>query len=117
MADQSGSPLRPLISEFADEPEMRELVELFTSELPDRVRSIQDAWSTREITALRRLVHQLRGASAGYGFPTIGRAAGAVEDRLRELSGSDEPGWQNLRRQVDQLIDLCRSASMGSPRA
>lgn len=116
MPDESASPIRPLISEFADEPEMRELVQLFTSELPDRVRVIQDAWSTREITSLRRAVHQLKGASAGYGFPTIGQAAGAIEDRLRGLAASDEPGWQTLRRQVDQLITLCRSASAGADR-
>ncbi|MCC6676469.1 MAG: Hpt domain-containing protein [Phycisphaerales bacterium] len=117
MPDEPMSPLRPLISEFADEPELKELVQLFTSELPDRVRAIENAWSTREVTVLRRMVHQLRGASAGYGYPTIGHAAGAIEDRLRELGSTDEPGWLSLRRQVDQLVNLCRSAAMGVPRA
>lgn len=116
MADEHESPPRPLISEFADEPELKELIQLFTSELPDRVRAIETAWSAREIGLLRRMVHQLRGASAGYGYPTIGSAAGAIEEGLRELGSADEPGWKTVRRQVDHLVDLCRSASVSTTR-
>lgn len=116
MSDDHAPAPRPLLSQFADDPELRELVQLFASELPDRIRAIEDAWSRREVNSLRRTVHQLRGASAGYGFPTIGRAAGEIEDGLRALGRSDDPGWGTLRRQVDHLIDLCRSASADSPR-
>lgn len=111
MSDTSSSRLQPIASDFADDPEMKELVRLFTSELPDRVGAIQSACESREIAVLRRAVHQLKGASGGYGYPIIGQAAKAVEDRLKDITAGDEPSWQGIKRQVDQLAALCRRAT------
>src|SRR5712671_2494588 len=78
-------PSRPIVSEFATDPEMAELVQMFITELPGRVASLHAAWTGKKITELTRMAHQLKGASAGYGFPTIGQAASALESRLRQL--------------------------------
>lgn len=116
MSDTSSPRLQPIASDFADDPEMKELVRLFTTELPNRVGAIQAACESREIAVLRRAVHQLKGASGGYGYPTIGQAAKAVEDRLRDVTSGDEPSWKGIKRQVDQLADLCRRAALTAQR-
>jgi HPt (histidine-containing phosphotransfer) domain-containing protein len=83
---------------------MAELVAFFVSELPTRVEAIQSAWRARQIDTLTRLVHQLKGASAGYGFDPIGDAARAVELRLR---GDQGPTVEST---LAHLADLCARA-------
>lgn len=73
----------PLYSEMRNDPDMAELVDLFTSEMPDRLRQVRTAWETSDLTTVQRLAHQLRGAACGYGFPALGKVAGALEDSLR----------------------------------
>lgn len=102
---------QPIRSEFADDPEMKELIEIFLQELPARVDTIRKAHVAGDADTLKRMTHQLRGASAGYGFPTLGTAAGAVEDRLRTLASAAQTDPQALAKigaEVNQLIDMCR---------
>ena len=101
----------PLRSQYADDPEMAELVDLFVDELPQRVEALRAAFDAGDAPSLRRLAHQLRGAGAGYGFPAIGEAAGEVETRLR-TAGNAAPELPNgLNRQLNDLIDLCSRAT------
>ncbi len=77
----------PITSEFANDPDMSELVDLFLHELPARVRAASEAWISADFVTVQRLAHQLRGSSAGYGFPLLGVAAGRVEDAMRISDG------------------------------
>src|SRR5689334_17049933 len=88
----------PLPSDLSGDPEMAELIGLFLAELPKRVESLTQAWRAREFQAVGRLAHQLKGSSAGYGFPAIGTAAARVEDCIR-ASDSQHPH----QVQVDEL--------------
>ena len=110
MADApSPSDDHPIISEFADDPEMVELVRLYVSEMPERVRNIWSAWQGGQIESLTRLAHQLKGASAGYGFGQIGEAAARLEASLRALESEGEAA-KDLDPQVRALVDLCERA-------
>jgi len=110
MAAGSNNPLR---STLANDPEMSELVELFVSELPQRVGAIESAWNNGKVDDLRRLSHQLRGSSASYGFAPLGQAAGQVEDQLRGISAPSDDSLRNVKQTVDELLELCRRAMMG----
>ena len=98
----------PIVSEYAADPEMADLVELFISELPSRVGALETAWRERRIQNLARLAHQLKGSCAGYGFPVLGTAAGKLEDGLRGLA---EPGaaasLEAVTSEFRRLIELC----------
>lgn len=96
-----------LVSRYADEPEMAALVTFFVEEMPARIQAIESAWSAGERRLLGRLVHQLRGAGAGYGFPEVGEAAGRVE---AALTGGAPEGLAALDRSVRELIELCERA-------
>jgi HPt (histidine-containing phosphotransfer) domain-containing protein len=101
-ASQRGS----LRSEFADDPDMREIVEFFVNDLNARIDSIREAFDRDDRARLKTLAHQLKGAAGGYGFPTIGHAASAVE---HELLGH-QSDIALLGERVEDLIRLCRSA-------
>lgn len=99
--------LLPLISEFADDQEMIELIELFVAEMPARVRALESAFSDTAFGDLQRLAHQLRGAAPCYGFPAIGAAAAEVERAAQRDAGLEE-----MRAQLDELIILCQRAGL-----
>ncbi len=103
--------LPPLPSLYANDPAMREVVEEFIGDLPQRVRSIRSAFESGNRVDLTRLAHQLRGAGAGYGYPALTSAAGALEDQLRGLS--NDGALAAVAQEVDELIMLCERAAQG----
>ena len=74
----------PLVSQFASDPEMAEIVAIFVAEVPDRIRSLRVAWAAGDRRQIRTLVHQMKGAAGGYGFPVVGEAAAALEKAVAD---------------------------------
>lgn len=102
----------PLKSQLEGDPDMAELVGMFVGDLPQRMDAVAKAWEQRRADDLKRIAHQLRGSSASYGFPTIGNAAGRIEDALRDLASKNQSDLSSLQSTVDELINLCKRASM-----
>lgn len=102
-ADGASGPIR---SEFAEDPDMLELVEEFVAQLPSRVADLRASFATGDAAAVSRMAHQLSGACGGYGFPVVGDAARSIENSLRQLEG--DGGLDRVKDQVDVLVDLCR---------
>ena len=97
----------PIRSTLANDPDMADLIELFVSELPNRVELLRVAAEQGRASDVRDLAHQLKGAAGGYGFAVIGEAAADIETPLR--SGAAD--LNSVRRQVDALIELCSRVS------
>jgi signal transduction histidine kinase/DNA-binding response OmpR family regulator len=93
----------PLKSEFANDADMRELVEHFTRELPQQVAKINTRLQRQEMDDLRRIVHQLKGAGGGYGFQPITHEAARAEDLIQHNHSLEE-----IDRAVRSLIDTIR---------
>ncbi len=102
--DSAGGPLK---SDFAADPEMMELVREFVQELPDRISSLQTAWREANADVVQRVAHQLKGASAGYGFAPVGDAA----SRLEKAIASVDDDLIRVKKEFDELLDLCNRAS------
>jgi HPt (histidine-containing phosphotransfer) domain-containing protein len=98
--------LEPLISEFADDEEMMELIELFVAEMPGRVAALQSAFQQSAREDLQRLAHQLKGAAPGYGYPAIGDAAAELEDAAK-----GQAALEDLSQQLEELVNLCHRAA------
>ena len=109
--ERSTSDQPQIISEFADDAEFSDLIQLFVSELPDRVAAIESAFGQGNHEEVTRLTHQLKGSGPGYGFPMIGKAAGIVEDWYRARSTPSHDELMAVREQIDALVDLCRRAA------
>eukprot|EP00913_Durusdinium_trenchii_P006054 g5666.t1 len=106
MSDEQGHPAdEPLVSEFASDPDMIEIVEYFVEELPKRVQAIRSAATDSDVQSLRTLAHQLKGAAPGYGFAAIGDAAGVLEAALSEMTVDGEQLGE--RTPIVLVIDDC----------
>ncbi|MEY4513267.1 MAG: hypothetical protein RLZZ450_5389 [Pseudomonadota bacterium] len=89
-----------LVSVFAHDPDMAEIVAGFVAGLPTQVAALLAASGRDDRALLMRLAHQLKGAAGGYGFPTITEAAGRVE----ELSKRDDGPLSEALR---ELVERC----------
>ena len=76
--------LAPVHSEFADDPEYREILDLFAEALPERRRSLVDAFRDGDTAELGTLAHQLKGAGGGFGFRELTERATALEQACRD---------------------------------
>jgi|GEM_PF-329416 len=103
----------PLVSDYSADPDMAELITLFATELPGRLDVIAQACRERDLVTAARIAHQLRGASAGYGFPAIGIVAGRVEDGLRAAHPDPASALDSVRSTLDELAALCRRVVPG----
>jgi two-component system, sensor histidine kinase len=82
---------------------MRQAVAGFVSRLPTRVDSLRGMLAGNNIDELRRLLHQLKGVGAGYGFPKITEAAARAESLIKTTAQID-----SIRAGVDELVALIR---------
>jgi len=100
----------PIRSAFADDPDMLELVELYVAEMPERLRILEALWHSGDGEGLQRIAHQLKGASAGYGY---GEVTDAARDLEMALVGSDVcEELEAVQREFEALVDVCSRVSM-----
>lgn len=104
---ESSQPDGAIRSDFADDTEMSELIELFVEDMQNRIDELEAAWRDADAEALERAAHQLKGASAGYGFPIVGDAAGRLEATIKAA----ERDLSSAASEFNQLIDLCSRAA------
>lgn len=98
---------QPLRSTLANDPDMRELIQLYIQDLPTRLDGIRIAMSTGNLNEVRRLSHQLRGASAGFGFAPIGLVAAEVEETIKAIHEQAD-AMDRVRPLVEKLDALAR---------
>lgn len=94
----------PLRSEYANDPDMSELVTEYVQSMPQRLNSILCAYEQSHREQLIRIVHQLKGSGGGYGFPQLTVAADKLEQRLLNLND------QNISLagpELNSLIAIC----------
>jgi len=94
-----------LVSEFADDPDMTDLVEVFVDGLSDRVAAIEKALDERDLDSLSMLAHQLKGSGGSYGFTPITDSARDLESALKA-----DQDLENVGEKVRELTDLCSRA-------
>lgn len=112
MAETSSSVRERIISELANDPEVGQIVAEFVDEIPGKMQLMMDLWRSQKFDELRRMAHQLKGSSGGYGFPQVGKAAGMLELALSQSAASGSEGsLEQIRGSMDELIGLCRRIS------
>jgi HPt (histidine-containing phosphotransfer) domain-containing protein len=97
-------------SQFADDPDMGDVLNEFVSRLPERVTQLGDLLHGRNFEGLRRVVHQLKGAGGGYGFVAITTAAAQTECQLKTNAALEA-----ITQDVQSLIELIRSVEGYDP--
>ncbi len=113
-----GSAMTPILSSFADDPEMRDLLLFFDDDLTSRVEALRCALAHDDQRQLRTLAHQLAGSARGYGFDSLGDAALLLVAELKlnrraQTVGdhtTHEESLTRLRECTRELITLCQRA-------
>ena len=100
----------PILSLYADEHDMLELVEFFVGVLPERIAAIEKALATGGLEELESLAHQLKGTAGRYGFPSISDAAAEIESAVKGVGN-----LVGLEQCVAELSALSRRAQTGKP--
>ena len=96
----------PLVSRFAGDPMLGELVEAFVEAIPERVRDLQAALEASDLDRLAVLTHQLKGSAGTHGFEPLSVAAKRLEQDAKA-----DAGFDNLQRSMDDLAALCGRVS------
>lgn len=104
----SSAAIEPLISDFADDPDMLEIIEMFVDGLSERIDSILTAFEDRNFTSVSGIAHQLKGASGGYGYPSLSELAFEVE-QLAKRNAEDG----QMEAALTVLVAECRRAIVG----
>jgi HPt (histidine-containing phosphotransfer) domain-containing protein len=104
MSEQHSSNPPMIRSDFADDPDMVELVEDFVGSMPDRIATLRAAFESGHVEEVRRIAHQLKGASGGYGFGTVGDAAGELEAAVSEQESVE---LKQVEIRLQELVSMC----------
>jgi|GEM_PF-1041909 len=94
-------------SEFANDPDMADIIDEFVARLPDTLATMSQALANNCLDELRRLAHQLKGSGGGYGYPSLTDNARALEDAAK-TGNVEEAGLV-----LNQLRTLVRAAVAG----
>jgi histidine phosphotransfer protein HptB len=108
MMSQANASVECIYSQLADDPELREIVDMFVKEMPGRVASLIDHFHKKDWDSLRRTAHQLKGAAGSYGFEAISPCAGTLEGTVRD--GQSEA---RIHEALTELTDLCGRVRSG----
>jgi signal transduction histidine kinase/DNA-binding response OmpR family regulator len=92
-----------IASDYANDPDMREVIDEFVARLPVQVAGIKRMLDERNLDELRRAVHQMKGAGGGYGFAQITTFAAKAEQAVK-----DGGSLEKIAGQVEELVQLVR---------
>jgi PAS domain S-box-containing protein len=98
-AESSGA----IKSSLAGNPRMQTIIPEFVNGLPREVRKMNDLLGCKDLTALQKVVHQLRGASGGYGFELATEAASRAEESIKAGNA-----LESITAEIKSLIEVIR---------
>ena len=83
---------------------MRKVVQDFVTRLPSRATDILAAVASEDVESARQLLHQLKGAGGGFGFPQI-----TALSRVAEKLIKDDATGEAIDTAIAELVDYLRS--------
>ncbi|TWU28573.1 Hpt domain-containing protein [Bythopirellula polymerisocia] len=107
---QMSQTLQSVYSVYGDDPNLAELVEIFVSELPRRVETLQSHAEVEDWESFARVAHQINGNASSYGFPQLSTLAARIEYACR---GSNST--KAILQSLDNFIEYCEQIRAGVP--
>jgi two-component system CheB/CheR fusion protein len=90
-------------SRLSGDPRIRKILPEFVDGLPDKVRQMLDLMQSNDLAELQNLIHQLRGASGGYGFDAVTDPARKAEESIKLLKSPEI-----IAAEINSLIEILR---------
>ena len=90
-----------ITSFLADNPDYHKTIEMFVSNLPERIQQMQDALEQENLEDLNFKVHALKGLGGFAGFAIYSEKARVIEEMLKDNK------IDKVRQQLDEMAGLC----------
>jgi CheY-like chemotaxis protein len=90
-------------SSLIGNPRMMRIIPEFIDALPGEVRKMTELLEQNDLAALQKIVHQLWGASGGYGFDAVTEPAGRADESIK--AGQT---LESITAEVNSLIAVIR---------
>ena len=97
-------------SEFADDPDLADIIDEFVAGLAGTLDAMEDASANNDHEGLQRLAHQLKGTGGGYGYPQLTDAAKALETAAKAADPEAARLALNRLAQLRQAIEAGHQA-------
>jgi PAS domain S-box-containing protein len=94
-------------SEYADDPDIADILDEFVAGLGGAVASMRNALANNHHEGLQILAHKLKGAGGGYGYPQLTETATILEDAAKAKDGGA------ARLAMNDLNKLCKAIEAG----
>jgi PAS domain S-box-containing protein len=78
------APWDGIVSCFADDPQLVDILPRFVQRLPDQLEALGKALEENRLNDAQRLAHRLKGAGGSYGYPTLSEAAKSLEAAVKD---------------------------------
>ncbi len=92
-----------------DEAFLKEIIELFLKDLPDRIEEMKQAMSKSDAPSLRRGAHTVNGAASSLAAFAVCKAAQQLEAIGAAGDLTDAPrAFQELQHELDRLVNDLR---------
>ena len=93
------------------DPDFTDLLQEFVNNLAQRQNALREHLDKKEVDQVARIIHQLRGACGGYGFPTLTETAGHLEELLQNGHSIDA-----IRPEIELFIESLSLATAECPK-
>ena len=97
----------PLVSTYADDPDVADILEGFIEGLDKQLSDMGNALSDDRFDDLKRFAHRLKGAGGSYGYPSLTDVCKILEDAA---AAKDRDAAKNM---LEKVADLCRAIKEG----
>ena len=96
-----------ILSAFADDADLIEIIDIFVSDLPSKLTAMREALANNHHEELQRLAHQLKGAGGSYGYPQLTEVSKTLESaaKIQDVEGAGMA--------LGELSKLCEAVANG----
>jgi len=109
---QSVQSIQPVYSAYGDDPNLAELVEIFTHGLPQRLETLRSHGEVADWESVARVAHQLNECGSTYGFAQLSTLAARLEHCCTEEFCPGE-----ILKALDRFDEYCERVRSGSARS
>lgn len=98
----------PIFSTLSDQDDAyKELINQFASKLPEHIDSLINAYNNKDMTKVRKIIHDLKGLGGGYGFNQLSELASKLTFLLEDNNTRTIPAV------LIELEDICKRIYAG----
>lgn len=101
---------KPIFSELPfDDPEFREIIQGFVDKLGSEVEELQIAWQNRDLEAVGRIAHWLKGAAGTMGFREF------TEPGLKLMNLAEDKQIDQIEPVIRELVAMVAAIELPEP--